>query len=173
MFCPTASLEWPKSVTPMGPSPAMWAPTWRTRQSKTLSTGSNLDKSEESRLSLLCSPPLPPHPPPAAPDALSSCLHLIPPWQGREKNLESERANQLLPVPPFPLLFLCSVFSMIFVFRAKINHLNFSLCWFICSHTAWWLTVWGHDFQRKKRTPVQKMNQSKSNRSNQNKKRCW
>lgn len=110
-----------KSVMQTGPSPVTWAPTSSNRQSKTLSPGSRLDKSEESRLSLL------PSPPPTVPKTfkgLPTYLCLIPPWQ------ERQRANQLLLVPPF-FSFLCFFFFFFLMFLVvvqKINHLNFLHC---------------------------------------------
>lgn len=101
-----------RSATLTGPSPATWAPTSTTRLSKTLSPGSSLDKSEESRLTLL----------PSSYNQTPSCLCLIPPESQRE------RANQLLLLVP-----LFSFFLDVSCGCAKINHLNFLHCvdWYV------------------------------------------
>lgn len=109
-----------KSVTLMGPSPVMWAPTSRTRQSKSLWQGSKLDKSEESRLFLLRSPPSA-----AVPETL------IPPWPERfaVKDLINSISSKLFP-PPF---FYSFYFLYVSGGCVEINPLKLLIdMWWLC-----------------------------------------
>lgn len=109
--------EWQKSVTLMGLSRAMWAPTSRTRQSKILSPGSNPDKSEDSRLTL-------PHSPPSA--AVPETL--IPPCPERcwAKGLFNWISCQLSP-PFFAQFSWCSLWTC----KNKSCDLFTSLDWYV------------------------------------------
>lgn len=103
-----------KSVTLTGPSPAMWAPTSRTRQSKTLWPGSKPDKSEESRLFLLRSPP-----------SLAAVPEtLIPPWPERSE----VKSTPSLFFPPFFANLLDISCGCV-----EINHLPLLIdMWWLC-----------------------------------------